>query len=216
MTWVMLLDMANTFCETLVHEHARVWTASTCCRDLRMWTVETRFCLQELARTGSLPRNLTHPHDRAIRAAASETCSPHFQDPGNLLLDQIVQILRLWEFMDTGAVAIILKVQAAPYGTSSNNSARGAVNLRGNVIESLLLDLQRMGAGTETTQQHWERRQGASSSSGSWRPSPGFTVQRSCMWVAHCMSQCHAAIKQCVRVGAHIAHWFTFSAGGWR
>ena len=58
------------------------------------------------------------------------SCSPFYNDPGNLVAGPI------------------LRKTPGEYGTSRSKSSVGPVNLRGNVLEAALGDLQKMATDT--------------------------------------------------------------------
>ncbi len=172
-----LLRECTQFVDRFQSEACRMM--SGCAGNLRMLTVETRWTFQYLCEKGWLPRNLTQPHDRYIRAAASATCGPEYQDPGNLCFDVVFHVLSLDRFVLMGSHDRVMRTVPGEYGERSNKSARGTVNLRGNVIEAILGDFQRMGSvrevwrpaaaslrGPQRAAQGW--RGGSSSASSSW------------------------------------------------
>ena len=114
--------------------------------NLRLITVECYWTFSHMASMGWLPRNITRPSDKYIRAAAGACCSEHFVDPGNLQWDILFHILRLDRFVSIDAVERVIRTAPAEYGSSSNKSSKGAVNLRGNILEAALRDLQWMGS----------------------------------------------------------------------
>ena len=74
---------------------------------------------------------------------------PYFVDPGNLTWDIIYHILRLDSYVAVAHADPILRTAPGEYGSTSNKSSVGPVNLRGNVLEAVLGDLQSMGAERE-------------------------------------------------------------------
>ena len=90
------------------------------------------------------------PHDKYIREAAGTEISPTYQDPGNDNYCLIYHILRLDRYVGEAAIERVIKTPATEYGAASNRSSIGVVNLRGNIIEAILSDLQTMS----TAQRH--------------------------------------------------------------
>ena len=119
------------------------------CTNARLITVECMWSFQYLQSKGWMPRNVTNPKDRYIRDAASTSCSPFYVDPGNLTWDIIYHVLRLDSYVTVAHADPILRTAPGEYGSSRNRSSVGPVNLRGNVLEAVLGDLQAMGAVRE-------------------------------------------------------------------
>jgi len=113
---------------------------------LRAWTTEMEVCLDHMSRRAFLPKWLLEPHDRNIRMDASQAADG-FIDPGNLILDVFVHIFRLWRFPLDRYKQQVLRQPIAEYGASANKSAKGPVNLRGNIVEAISRNLQSMGSG---------------------------------------------------------------------
>ena len=67
-----------------------------------------------------------------------------FDDPGNLQLDIVVNVLRLWKFVVGFKVNQVRRIFAGEYGTRGNKSSKGPVNLRGNIIEAATVQLQKL------------------------------------------------------------------------
>ena len=139
----------------------------------RLITVELMRALAFLNSNAWLPRNVTNPHDRYIRTAADANCSPEFQDPGNVTWDWIWHLLRLDKYLTVTAADKVLKTPATEYGSGRNRSAIGVVNLRGNILEAILHDLQTMARTPIPRWGHGASRKGAawSSSWSSWSQS---------------------------------------------
>lgn len=135
---------AAVFLRTFIAEHCREFDPEHVCRDLRLLTCEAIWTLDALAAMRAIPRCLFSPHDKAIRMDAGSACSEYFCDPGNFCWDLLFNVLRLWRYVGEPWVGRIERVQASEYGSSGSNvSSRGSINLRGNVLESLLCQLQR-------------------------------------------------------------------------
>ena len=88
---------------------------------------------------------MKNPQDRYIRKSAGTEISPSFSDPGNDQYCLIYHILRLDRYLNEGIVPRVIKTPATEYGTGRNKSSVGVVNLRGNIIEAILADLQHDG-----------------------------------------------------------------------
>jgi len=147
-------------------------------RQLRVWTAECIWCFDEMQKRRSLPMNLSSPDNYLIRPDAA-AAAEGFSDPGNLRLDDVVHVLRLWRYCDPMRVAAVLRVAPGEYGTGRNKSGIGPVNLRGNIVEAVTRALQRMGS-------HPERRPGPRFSrggaSGSSFPDPHRGGHRDWRW----------------------------------
>ncbi len=121
-------------------------------RNLRVWVVEAMWCFDCLQENGWTPKHLEHPHDRHIRADAAEA-AVGFTDPGNLVLDDVVHILRLFRYVSNFKYDQLMRVAPNPYGAAgSNKSAKGPVNFRGNIVEALTKDLQYFGSRSQRRQ----------------------------------------------------------------
>jgi len=153
------------------HESTREFHLGGFPNTMSLWTQETIWCLEELQHRAQIPRCLWMPHDRHIRGPAS---SPHeaFGDPGNMVLDTLVHILRLWRFCSTTKLSGVIRVAPQPYGDPGNKSCAGPVNLRGNRIKALLSDLQHTAEPSHwtSTKGKGQGRQGAGKggSQSSW------------------------------------------------
>lgn len=146
----LLWQEAARFQEQFDYNAARVCPAEIF-KNVRLIIAETFWTLQHMSNRGWLPRTLTHPHDRHIREHASQEISPHFTDPGNVVYDLLLHILRLDSYVDVSHVSRVVRTVPADYGSTSNKSARGTFNLRGNIIEALLQDLQKKGTSASTS-----------------------------------------------------------------
>ena len=130
------------FKENFMFDHMKHCSKGSLVMDLRLVTVETMLLFDYMHAKGWSPKELTRPSDKHIRWKAGEEISPLFSDPGNLQYDVLYHILRLDRFLDQTAVHRVIKVSATEYGSGRNKSAVGAVNLRGNIIEAILRELQ--------------------------------------------------------------------------
>ncbi len=132
------------FIDDFIHDHCR--HAASFSKNMRLITVEMIWTLKRLASKGWLPRNLTRPHDRFIREAAGATCSKWYQDPGNETWDIVYHVLQLDQYVAEDRHKGVVRTCPAPYGSNSNKSSVGTINLRGNVLEAILGDFQAMGS----------------------------------------------------------------------
>ena len=100
--------------------------------------------MRALERRDWLPNVIKNPKDRAMREKANlhET----FNDPGNLHLNLVHSVLRVWEHADVFGQRTSTRIDTREYGAAANRSARGATNLRGNQIEAWVGVLQAMGS----------------------------------------------------------------------
>jgi hypothetical protein len=142
----------------------------------RIWLGEQERTLKAMAKRGCLPRWLRKPHDKNIREDAAEGAEG-FSDPGNFVLDVVVHALRLWQYCDSSKVPAVIRQSIHEYGHRANRSSSGPVNLRGNIVEAMTKDLQKMGtrkhyykAPIDAVEQ-WVEQTGQASSSGAWRES---------------------------------------------
>ena len=142
-----LKGLVQNYVETFTEESTREFDMSTWPTDARMYVQETVWCFEALAARGWTPYNLRNPRDHHIRTAAGDV-HPAFSDPGNLVLDQVVHILRLWRFVSSQRLDPAMRVAPQPYGDPGNMSASGPINLRGNIVEALLHDLSNMASDT--------------------------------------------------------------------
>ena len=65
-------------------------------------------------------------------------------DPGKYDLDAFVHAMRLWQYWEASRADLVMQQPIAEYGRRSNKSAKGPVNLRGNIIEAMTKSLQLM------------------------------------------------------------------------
>lgn len=155
----------------------------------RVWLGEFERCLKHMAKRNILPYWLKRPHDRNIREDASEGAEG-FSDPGNYILDQLVHCWRLWHYCEGSRADMVIKQSIHEYGHRANQSSKGPVNLRGNIVEAMTKNLQTDGSKIDkgyhadydpmwwTTAKppqekgskgHWHSSASSSWSSGGWK-----------------------------------------------
>ena len=142
-----LYEQAKDFISNFTWDHSKRFPLS--CLNARMVTVECMWTLDYLQSQGWMPRNVTNPHDRKIREAAGQACSPFHTDPGNWIWDIMFHVLRLDKYVVQRRVEPVMRTAPAEYGAGSNKSSKGPVNLRGNILEAILFDLQTMSSEPE-------------------------------------------------------------------
>ena len=143
---VELADVAQEYMTAFNHCVTRDWDVEKIPLNPRLWVVEANWCLKALERRGLLPSCVTQPHEWRIRADASASADG-FSDPGNEVLDVYVNVLRLWRYADSTKVEQTMRVATGAYGTRSNQSSHGPVNLRGNIVEAMFFGLQQRARG---------------------------------------------------------------------
>ena len=141
-----LRGQAERFCSMFQWQHCARYPLEVL--NARLVTVEARGSLDFPRSLGRLPKNVTNPRDRQIRGAASVCCSPFFQGPGNYKWGTIHRLLSLNKYVVLQHADPILRTAPARYGDRSNCSSKGPVNLRGDVLESVLYDLQTLSTVT--------------------------------------------------------------------
>ena len=144
--WVVFergMQYVDEFNNTLVHR----WNMSECPDHMRVWLAELEWTWKTLMRKNWLPREIRQPHDKHIRGKAQGAKGGW--DPGNMDFDVVASLLRVWQVADNVSVDRVTHVAAKEYGNRGNKSADGPVNLRGNIIESLLRWTQAMAATPE-------------------------------------------------------------------
>ena len=121
---------------------------------MRVWLAELEWTWRTLMSRGWLPQDCRCPHDRYIRERA--TGAEGHVDPGNMVYDTMVNLLRMWKAVDVLHYSNVVKAAGKEYGQTGNKSAAGPVNLRGNIVESLLRWTQQMGSTPNLPpQQRW-------------------------------------------------------------
>jgi len=143
-----LLMLVHNYNRDFLEEHTRMVHLDGFPKTTRLWVQECTWCFDEMARRNWLPYNLRSVHTWQVRDAASQAAEA-FGDPGNLALDVAVHVLRLWRYVEEVRSNKVLRVAPGEYGTDSNKSGKGPVNLRGNIIEALIHDLQKMASFPE-------------------------------------------------------------------
>ena len=121
----------------------------------RAWTSEFERVLNIMHQRGMSPRWLVEPHDRFIREDAGASADG-FVDPGNFHLDTFVHIFRLWRFASEPFQASVMRQPIAEYGSRANKSAKGPVNLRGNIVEAISKVYQKFGSGKAAEDRHYD------------------------------------------------------------
>jgi hypothetical protein len=141
--WWALEMLAGEYIETFLEGLTRDYDTTQFPRNMRLWVSETIWYFDALAEKGWTPRSLHMPHDKFIRNAANQV-DEHIGDPGNLCFDVTIHVLRLWRYIGETRLQKVMRVAPQAYGERGNKSSKGPVNLRGNIIEALISDLQRM------------------------------------------------------------------------
>ena len=149
-----LAELVGEYVENFTEDSTRQFDMTTWPSDFRMYVQECIWCFEAMAARGWTPHNLRNPRDHHIREAAGDV-HPAFSDPGNLVLDQVVHILRLWRFVSSTRLDPVMRVAPQPYGDPGNMSASGPINLRGNIVEALLHDLSNMAKDYEVPGGKW-------------------------------------------------------------
>ena len=152
-----------------VNEYINNWDQQLCMRlprarwptSMRVLTVEMIWCLEQMHSSSMVPRHLWFPHDKGIRNAASEAALGQ-EDPGNLVWEDVVAILRLSRYVCPTRREQIKRVTPTDYGVGTNMSAKGTINLRGNIVEAMCHDFQARASaedgGWGSTWKRWRDR----------------------------------------------------------
>ena len=111
---------------------------------MRVWLAELEWTWKTLMSKNWLPQDCRSPHDKFIRERA--TGADGHVDPGNMVYDTMVNLLRMWRAVDTLHYGEVVKVAGKEYGQRGNKSSEGPVNFRGNIVESMLRWTQRMAS----------------------------------------------------------------------
>ena len=139
----ILRARVKLYLETGFMDHLGELCALPLLGSMRLLTTETQSILNYMAMKRILPHNLISPHDKYIRfSAGAEISAEHYYDPGNDKYCVLWHLLRLDKFVSEVRVKDLIKTPATEYGTARNKSSTGVVNFRGNIIESLLAELQ--------------------------------------------------------------------------
>ena len=147
---------ARRFCEIFTMRHTESWPPKM--TNMRLLTVECMLSMDYLQSRGWMPWNLQHPHPRYIRRAANSCCSPEYNDPGNVTWDVVYHVLNLNQYVDAMSCLRVNRTAPDVYSSPSNRSSQGPVNLRGNVLESVLYDLQVSSAAQNPAAARWRTR----------------------------------------------------------
>jgi hypothetical protein len=144
----------DEYMEKFEHGTTHTWDCSKFPLNPRIWIAETIWTLEALNARGSLPMAMTNPGDKHIRQDAG-SAADGFDDPGNLMLDIVVNVLRLWKYVSAFKVAQVRRIAPGEYGTRGNKSSKGPVNLRGNIIEAASIQLQTMAKRPTVQHKYW-------------------------------------------------------------
>ena len=129
------------------------WEMKSMPTHMRVWLAELEWTWRTLMAKNWLPADCRCPNDRFIRERAAG--AEGHVDPGNMVYDTVVNVLRMWRAVDVNHYQNVVRVAAKEYGERGNMSSAGPVNLRGNIVESLLRWTQQM-AGTPPHLRPWE------------------------------------------------------------
>jgi hypothetical protein len=143
----------DDYLEKFEHGCTHQWDCSEFPLNSRIWIAETIWTLEALNATGNLPIAMTQPGDKHIRQDAG-AAADGFDDPGNLTLDIVVNVLRLWKYVAGFKVDQVRRIAPGEYGTRGNKSSKGPVNLRGNIIEAATIQLQKMAKRPDDKSTH--------------------------------------------------------------
>jgi hypothetical protein len=141
-------NAVEKYMENFEHGVTHQWDIAKFPLNPRIWIAETIWTLEALNATGHLPVAMTQPGDKHIREDAGNAADG-FDDPGNLELDIVVNVLRLWKFVSGFKVEAVRRIAPGEYGSRGNKSSKGPVNLRGNIIEAASIQLQKMAKQPE-------------------------------------------------------------------
>ena len=142
----ILRARVKLYLETGFMDHLGELCALPLLGSMRLLTTETQSILNYMAKMRILPYDLINPHDKNIRfSAGTEISAQHYYDPGNDKYCFLWHLLRLDKYASEVRVKDLIKTPATEYGSARNKSSVGVVNLRGNMIESLLAELQKKG-----------------------------------------------------------------------
>jgi len=145
-----LSDLVAEYVEWRDDELIKRQQADTWPRNLRLWTCEFQWCMDELQRRGLLDDNLKEPHQTRIRESAVEAGGPFAEDPGNVCWDVMFGVTRLWKYVSDTGEWRVLRTDTREYGSQANKSGKGSCNFRGNILESLQCRLQKLASETHT------------------------------------------------------------------
>ena len=134
-----------TYCHKFLDGCLQPWDAKDWPLNPRVWLAEMERVLKTMSKRRCLPYWLRRPHERNIRDDASASADGS-TDPGNYILDVVVHALRLWNYCEPSKVNIVIAQSIHEYGARANKSAKGPVNLRGNIVEAMQRNLQQAGA----------------------------------------------------------------------
>ena len=103
---------------------------------VRVGLAELEWIWKTLVSTKLAAQDCRSPHGKFIRERA--TGADGLVDPGNMVYDAMVNLLRMWRAVDVLHYGQVIKVAGKEYGQRGNMSSSGPVNFRGNIVESLL------------------------------------------------------------------------------
>jgi hypothetical protein len=147
-------SVLDEYLDRFEHGTTHQWDCSKFPLNPRIWIAETIWTLEALNKQGHLPMAMTQPGDKHIRQDAA-VAADGFDDPGNLTLDVVVNVLRLWKYTSGFKVEQVKRIAPGEYGTRGNKSSKGPVNLRGNIIEAATIQLQKMAKRPDEKKTHW-------------------------------------------------------------
>ena len=139
-----VFEMGMKYVDEFDNSVVNQWSTQGVPTHVRVWVAELEWTFNAMMAKGWLPQDCRCPHDKFIRLRA--TGGQGDKDPGNQDYDVVVNLLRIWRAVDVHHYEQVVKVAAAAYGENGNKSSHGPVNLRGNIVESVLRHCQAAGA----------------------------------------------------------------------
>ena len=104
----------------------------TCLEDMGCFMKEIRLLWKELQQRDLIPEWISKPTDHGyVRHNSSDF---GYCEQGNEIWEALFYMAGFQDFVD---VEVAFKVPNDEYGQSSNKSAKGSFNLRGNIVESM-------------------------------------------------------------------------------
>ena len=141
----MIFQQGMVFCRDFCDKVLHPWNVDNWPRNPQLWLGEMERVLMVMQRKRWIPYWLYKPSDHHIRKDAAESAAG-FDDPGNYVLDVVVHALRLWNYCEPSRLHLVIQQPICDYGGRANRSAKGPVNLRGNIIEAMTKNLQQTGS----------------------------------------------------------------------